>query len=264
MSRHHHLSSSHHSHPGGAHELGQNYLRDRRTIGRIVELARPGRGPIVEWGTGDGALSVPLAELGRSYEGVEIDPRRALELRRRLDRRSRVTEGDILRHAPPKGSTLVSNVPFHITTPVLRRLFRVNGWQRAVLLVQWEVARKRAGVGGATQMTAENWPWFEVRLDRRVPARAFRPMPSVDGGILVIERRSSPLLSTRHRGRYRRFVRAVFTGRGHGIAQILSRNGYLTQGRAKKACAELGIRPQALPRDLDADQWAGLFMCVEG
>src|SRR5699024_5284265 len=55
-------------HHPGAHELGQNFLRDRRTIARIVELAARRDGPIVEWGPGGGALTVPLSELGRPLE----------------------------------------------------------------------------------------------------------------------------------------------------------------------------------------------------
>jgi 23S rRNA (adenine-N6)-dimethyltransferase len=268
MSRHHSTSLV-----GGPHELGQNDLVDRRIIARIVQLADAGAhgharsrrttSTIIEWGSGTGALSVPLAGLGRPYIGLELDPRRAARLRERLTSgRSpvpQVLEEDILHHAPPQGSTVVGNVPFHLTTPVLRHLFREDGWRRAVLLVQWEVARKRAGVGGGTQMTAEVWPWFRIELDRRVPARAFRPVPSVDGGILIVERRRRPLVPDARRGPYRRFVRSVFAGRGRGLAEILSRAGYISRQQARELCTELRISPRALPRDLDVQQWAGLY-----
>jgi 23S rRNA (adenine-N6)-dimethyltransferase len=251
----------------GPHELGQNFLVDRRIVSRIVSLARrdPGSGPLVEWGPGEGALTIPLAELGRPLEAVEIDPRRAQALAHRLPDGVRVITGDILRHAPPEGSTVVSNVPFHVTTPVLRHLFGQPGWRRAVLLVQWEVARKRAGVGGATQMTAENWPWFGVDLDRRVPARAFRPMPSVDGGILTIVRRPEPLLPLGERKPYRRFVRAVFQGRGLGIDQILARaDGGARTRQVRGIRHRLGVPDDALPRDLTAEQWIGLYRGLAG
>src|SRR5699024_12265525 len=81
---------------------------------------------------------------------------------------------------------LVINLPFQLTTAILRRIFRAPGWKHAILLVQWEVARRRAGVGGATMMTAQWWPWFDFELGRRVPARAFTPRPNVDGGVLII------------------------------------------------------------------------------
>jgi 23S rRNA (adenine-N6)-dimethyltransferase len=141
---------------------------------------------------------------------------------------------------------------------VLRRLFTLTGWQRAVLITQWEVARKRAGVGGATLLTAQWWPWFSPRLDRRVPAAAFRPRPSVDAGLLVIDRRTAPLLPLSEQRRYQRFATAVFNGRGRGLHEILTRQG-LARDDVRRWAREHGVRPGALPRDLDARAWVGAF-----
>lgn len=250
---------SRYRHPG-PHELAQNFLTDGRTIARIVHLAGQSSGPLVEWGTGDGAVTVPLSRLGRPVVGVEIDAVRARNLRRRVGPHVCISEGDILRHAPPAGSTVVSNVPFSLTTPVLRHLLHDPGWVRAVLLVQWEVAKKRAGVGGGTQLTGQWWPWVSFTLDRRVPATAFRPRPSVDGGILVLDRREHPLLATSHRRRYQGWVRQVFTGGGRGLAEILARTGGLTQVQAAQFCRDQGIDPRALPRDLSARDWVATFV----
>lgn len=56
----------------GRHELGQNFLADRAVIARVVELASDTPGPLVDWGTGDGAITLQLAALGRPLEGVEM------------------------------------------------------------------------------------------------------------------------------------------------------------------------------------------------
>jgi 16S rRNA A1518/A1519 N6-dimethyltransferase RsmA/KsgA/DIM1 with predicted DNA glycosylase/AP lyase activity len=42
----------------GRHELGQNFLVDRAVLDRIVVLVRERPGPIVEWGAGDGAITL--------------------------------------------------------------------------------------------------------------------------------------------------------------------------------------------------------------
>lgn len=244
----------------GPHELGQNFLTDRRTIARIVDLAGQTPGPLVEWGTGDGSVTLPLSRLGRPLEGVEIDAVRAKNLRRRVGPHVCISEGDILRHAPPAGSTVVSNVPFSLTTPVLRHLLDDQHWVRAVLLVQWEVAKKRAGVGGTTQLTAEWWPWLSFTLDRRVPASAFHPRPSVDGGILVLDRRERPLLAIRQRRSYQGWVRQVFRGGGRGLPEILARTGRLTRTQAAQFCRDQGLDPRTLPRDLTVEHWVRAFV----
>lgn len=249
-------------HLPGAHELGQNFLCDRRTIARIVELAAHRPGPIVEWGAGGGALTVPLAGLGRPLEVIEIDQRAATDLAGRVGPHVTVHHGDLLRHDPPAGSTLVANLPYHLTTAALRHLLSRRGWKHAVLMTQWEVARKRAAVGGATMMTAQWWPWFEFTLDRRVPASAFRPRPGVDSGLLLIDRREAPLLLLREQRAYQQFARRIFTGRGRGLEQILRRSGGLSAGQARAFCRRHGYRATQLPRSVDPAHWAEAFLHV--
>lgn len=242
----------------GRHELGQNFLTDRHVIRTVVDLATETDGPLVEWAAGDGALTLPLAASGRLLEAVEVDPRRAARLRRRVPPHVCITEGDILRHAPPDAPyTLVCNVPFHITTAVLRRLLALPNWQRAVLVTQWEVARKRAGVGGATQLTAQWWPWFEFRLQQRISAYAFVPRPSVDAGLLVVRRREHPLVD--RQAEYQRWVRDVFTGPGRGMPHILARVDGIPPAEARAWCQRVGLTGRNLPKDLSAEQWAGLY-----
>jgi 23S rRNA (adenine-N6)-dimethyltransferase len=246
-------------HRPGRHELGQNFLTDQRTIGAVVGLAAATEGPLVEWAAGSGALTHHLALLDRPLEAVEIDSRRIAQLRRRLPPHVCITEGDILRHAPPPGRpcTLICNVPFHITTAVLRRLLRLPGWSEAILITQWEVARKRAAVGGATQLTAQWWPWFTFTLHRRIPATAFTPRPSVDAGLLSIRRRSRPLVDHQHD--YQRWVTTIFNGAGRGLPQILSRAGGIPSSSVDAWCRWEGLTSRSLPKDLRAEQWAGAY-----
>ncbi|MGX7827482.1 23S ribosomal RNA methyltransferase Erm [Actinokineospora sp. 24-640] len=243
---------------GGRHELGQNFLVDRGVIAAVLTCvaetdgAETG-GPLIELGPGDGALTVPLSRTGRPLTAIELDARRAERLRERTG--VTVVHGDYLRHRFPwHRHTVVGNIPFHITTATLRTLLAAPGWRDAVLIVQWEVARRRAGIGGATLLTAAWWPWFEFRVRARVPARAFRPVPGVDGAILTITRRAVPLVADRQG--YQHFVKRVFTGRGRGIGAILGKAGH--PAAAKRA----GVPRDALPRDLTADQWARLWTVV--
>jgi 23S rRNA (adenine-N6)-dimethyltransferase len=243
----------------GPHELGQNFLCDPAVISRIVALVAKTSGVIVEWGTGDGALTVPLARLNRPLEGIEIDAAKAQRLGRRVGPHVCISQGDILRHAPPPASTVVSNVPFHLTTPVLRHLLLDTAWARAILVVQWEVARKRAGVGGSTQLTAQWWPWYEFRLEARVPAVSFYPMPSVDGGILRIDRRTAPLLAQTDRNAYQQWVKRIFSGRGRTLRDVLAVSGGLSRRASAEFCRDQDLPPKAFPRDLTASQWVRAF-----
>jgi 23S rRNA (adenine-N6)-dimethyltransferase len=242
----------------GRHEYGQNFLHDRGVIDAIVQTVARTDGPIVEVGAGDGALTCALQRLGRPLTAIEIDPLRAARLTSRTPPRTRVVRADFLIYPLPRAPhVIVGNLPFHLTTAMPRRILRGPGWTDAVLLVQWEVARRRAGVGGATMMTAQWWPWFEFGLVRRVSASSFRPRPSVDGGLMTISRRADPLVAPAERRRYQAMVHRVFTGRGHGIAQILNRQ--MPRASVRNWLRDNKVGPNALPRGLSAAQWVTLF-----
>ncbi|MGC5629652.1 23S ribosomal RNA methyltransferase Erm [Georgenia sp. Z1344] len=270
---------------GGRHELGQNFLHHPPTVRRFADLVRETDGAILELGAGDGALTRELARLGRPLTAVEIDEHRVERLRRMLRRSGTATtadprtttgtgtgtgtatvriEHDDAMRVPLDAPVVAGNIPFHLTSPLLRRLLTAGRWQHAVLLTQWEVARKRAGVGGGTMMTAQGAPWFEVRIEFRVPARHFRPVPGVDGGVLSIVRRPRPLVPVSQRRGYEAFVRAVFTGRGGRIARVVERAARVDRRAAERALARAGVDGRALPRDVGPEQWASLWHDLRG
>lgn len=241
---------------GGRHELGQNFLHHRPTVDRLVALVMSRPGPVLEIGAGDGAITRPLVAAGRDVTAIDLDERRTRRLQRSLPR-ARIEHADALRY-PLTFPVVVGNIPFHLTTPLLRRLLRDGTWERAVLVTQWEVARKRAGVGGSTMMTAQAAPWFEFRLEGRVPRHHFKPSPSVDGGILTVSRRPEPLVPPADRARYERFVAGVFTGRGGSLAQVVGRAAGIPAADAGRLLRKVDVAAGGLPRDLTPRQWVRL------
>ncbi|KRC62094.1 hypothetical protein ASE14_10210 [Agromyces sp. Root81] len=241
---------------------------DRRVVDRFVALTAATRGPIVELGAGSGAITRELAALGRPLSALEIDRRRADALRREFgdDPHVTIVEADALAWRYPSDQhAVVGNVPFHLTTAIMRSLLARGGWTDAILLTQWEVARRRCGVGGSSLLTAQWDPWFSFRLHERVPARAFKPAPSVDGGVFTIERRQEPLVAPADRGVYQAFVAEVYRGRGRGLAQILRRTSRpLSADRAAALLRTVGVAADVLPSRLTGPQWAALWAGVRG
>jgi 23S rRNA (adenine-N6)-dimethyltransferase len=172
---------------------------------------------VVEIGAGSGMLTIELAASARRVRAIEVDPRWASKLRARVASHSNVEviEGDAMKlPLPAEPFRVVANVPFGATTALLHHLLDDPGSPlvRADLLLQWEVARKRAG-RPRTAVSAAWSPWWRFRLGQRIPRTAFRPQPAVDGGVLTIERRVDPFLPFEAHGSFGRFVSALFAGR---------------------------------------------------
>jgi 23S rRNA (adenine-N6)-dimethyltransferase len=117
---------------------------------------------------------------------------------------------DALRFRMPRRPfRAMGSLPFGATTSLLHHLLddRRSGLRQADLVVQWEVARKRAAVPPTTLLSATWAPWWSFALGRRLPADAFRPVPSVDAAVLRIVRREPPLLPLHMADAYASFVR---------------------------------------------------------
>jgi 23S rRNA (adenine-N6)-dimethyltransferase len=195
--------------------LGQHFLRPELADRLVAEADfRPGD-LVVEIGAGAGALTIALAHRGIEVLAVEVDPLWARRLRDRLrgagGGQVRVVEGDVRSFPlPARPFRVVGSLPFAATTDILRRLLDnpQAPLQRADLVVQWEVARKRAAAPPSTLLSTVWAPWWEFHLGHRIPATEFRPVPQVDAGVLVVTRRTPPLLPSSIAGSWAGFVRA--------------------------------------------------------
>lgn len=225
--------------------LSQNFLTDRATVARFVRAARPDpAGLLLEAGPGKGALTTALAPHCRKLRAYEIDPGLVPELRSTLAATPhvRVYERDFVTVSPPREPfAVVGNVPFSRTADIVDWCLRAPSLTDATLITQLEYARKRTGDFGRWSLrTVETWPHVEWRLLGRIGRREFRPVPSVDAGILRVERRPRPLLPAAQLDGYRRLVEAGFTGIGGSLYASLHRAGH-SRRRLDEAFGAAGV-----------------------
>lgn len=202
--------------------FGQHFLGSARLAAQLVaDAGVTGDDRVVELGAGRGALTDALADRAAQVLAVELDPKLVSILARRFESVGTVAVlcADA-RDAPLPANPyrVLANLPFGVTSAVLRRLLDVPGagLQRADLILQWQVARARAraGDGPPTDLLGARWgPWWEFRRGRRLPAKCFRPPPSVDAAVLVVTRRAAPLLPMAANPGYVRFVDRTFRSR---------------------------------------------------
>src|SRR6516225_8522545 len=244
--------------------LSQNFLVDRRAIDALVDGSGVGPGDLVlDIGAGNGLISTVLVRRGARVQAIERDPGLAERLRAKFATWPSVTvvEADVLAMPlPAEPFCVVANIPFGITTKILRRLLEAADLARADLIVQAEVARKR-GTGGRGTLLNAGWePWLEFGTGARIPAAAFRPVPRVDTAVLIVTRRDPPLVDPAARRDYTDFVTAAFEGAHPTVASALARA--IPRTRFSELARKLGFAAGALPSELGVDQWVGLFLAA--
>jgi 23S rRNA (adenine-N6)-dimethyltransferase len=231
----------------------------------VAEAAVESNELVLDLGAGSGRLTAALAERGARVRAIELDPRWAAALRTRFAGAPNVeiVEADFLgvplRDEPFR---VVANLPFHLTTSVLRRLLDgpSTRLERADVLVEWEVARKRALCWPSTLLNVVWGARFELTVVRRVPAACFEPRPEADAGVLRIVRRAEPLVSDADAPSFRALVEAGFRARGRSLRGVLAPR---VPARAfKQIGREVGFDASAAARDLDVHQWVALFGAV--
>jgi 23S rRNA (adenine-N6)-dimethyltransferase len=241
---------------------GRHLLRSRTVAAELVRDAGIGPGDLVwEIGAGSGRLTAPLAERAAHVVAVERDPILAQELRRRFagSRTVEVVEGDALRvPLPTRPFRAFGNIPFAVTTPILRRLLDdpAGPLVRADLLIQLEAARKRAAVTPGTLLTIGWAPWWGFSLVRRVGRLGFEPAPSVDAALLAVTRREPPLLPPDDLGAYLRLIRRAFDRGSWPVRRSL--RDVVPPLAWKRLARERGLEVDATPRDLDVTDWVAL------
>lgn len=242
-----------------ARRPGQHFLRSRALVRSLVDDAGISPGElVVDVGAGRGAITAELVDRGATVWAVESDPALAEVLRDRFEDRVRVVEADA-RHVrwPREPFAVVANLPFAGGTEILSSLLGDPALllRHAELVLQWEVAAKRAALWPSSLLSVVWGTHYELALARRLAPSAFAPPPPVDAGVLRAVRRPQPLVSARDLSAYGAFVRRAFEAR-RPVRRVLPPR------TAKRLADELGFAPDALARDLDARQWAAVFQAV--
>ena len=183
--------------PYPSKRLGQHFLRDQRTIHRIIEALAPKPDEtIVEIGPGTGALTSVLVERAGRLIAVEFDNKLTPLLNERFGGLSnfKLLMADALtvdfcaEILPAQSARLVANLPYNISTAILQRLIAQRAcFGEMVLMLQREVVERLLAPAGTTDrgfisVLVEAYCEAEKLFD--VAPGAFRPPPKVWSSVM--------------------------------------------------------------------------------
>jgi 16S rRNA (adenine1518-N6/adenine1519-N6)-dimethyltransferase len=241
-------------------KLGQNFVIDANTVRRIVKAAGIVAGQsVVEVGPGLGSLTLGLLETGASVVAVEIDTRLATQLPITVERFQAgaplpvITQDAMtLTELPGHPTSLVANLPYNISVPVLLHfLEHFASLQTGLVMVQAEVGQRIAAdpgskIYGSPSIKAA---WYgKWRIAGQVSRQVFWPVPNVDSILVRFDRGELPGTEAERLSTFA-LVDAAFQQRRKMLRQSLS----VVLGDSAAASARLeaaGVAPTARGEEL--------------
>ncbi len=246
--------------------LGQHWLHDIDALQAIVAAADVRAGDIVlEIGPGLGTLTKELCKVATKVIAVEFDELLATELPFRVPAENlEVEQGDVLDYdftKLPKGYKVVANIPYYLTSNLIRRMCESpNPFSMAALLVQKEVAERVCAAPGATSLLSISTQFYcKVGLGPVVPASLFTPPPKVDSQVLILEFRTEPLFKDVDQKKFFRLVKAGFSERRKMLRSSLSGGLGISKAEADELLLSAGIDGNLRAQALGLEQWYDLY-----
>jgi len=219
--------------------LGQHFLTARPILERLVNAAGVQSGDwVVEIGPGRGHLTRVLLERGARVIAVELDASLVAHLEKTfllqlqhtlfLEHANvlQVNWGALLERYGVEGPvSMVANIPYYITTPILENLIQERERFRVlVLTLQKEVAQRaaaRPGTRAFGSLSVFLQYSFDVTYLFTIPRRFFRPPPRVDSAALRLIPRATPRVQVQDERIFFRLVHGIFQQRRKMLRNVL-------------------------------------------
>ncbi|MGE5072949.1 MAG: 16S rRNA (adenine(1518)-N(6)/adenine(1519)-N(6))-dimethyltransferase RsmA [Anaerolineae bacterium] len=248
--------------------LGQNFLEDPSALQDIADAAEiTNTDTVLEIGPGLGSLTRYLAARARQVVAVELDDKLLPALKSVLKpyRNVRVLHGDILELSPaaldlPEGYIVAANIPYNITSAILRHLLASERQpRRIVLTIQREVAQRICASPPDMSLLALSVQVFgKPSILLRIPREAFFPVPTVDSAVVRVDIYSEPAIAAALLPGFFELIKAGFSQKRKMLRNALSAGLRKSPAEASVLLTKAGIDPQRRAETLSLPEWERL------
>ena len=260
--------------------LGQNFLIAEKVLQEIVKASELNKNDFVlEIGPGMGTLTCELFKKCKTVVAVEKDRKMAKLIKTKLKATFRnvafnlvLINDDILKinlnnlinkYSENKKYKLISNIPYYITSPVIK-LFLENSIQPEliVLLVQKEVAERICAKPGKLNILALSVQIYgEPEIISYVKNSSFYPEPKVDSAILRIKNIKRDFSKEYYKKLFK-IIKIGFSSKRKKLVNNLSAGLNITKEESAIILQQVKINPNARAQELDLEEWNKLVKVI--
>lgn len=251
--------------------FGQNFLKDKNILVKIIESMPQGNTHVVEIGPGLGDLTEILVKYKdvRAYE-VDTDLIGILQTKFAEQIQSKKLElihTDVLAAWDNQATlyegkyNLIANLPYYIATNIILRAFEDNNCEHIIVMLQKEVAKKFSANEGDKEFSSLSVIAKLLSHDSRilfdVPPESFDPPPKVMSSILYIKKNMNESLENG----FKKFLKACFIQPRKKLSKNLS--SIVAKVHVQKIFEELNLDDNIRPHQICASLYSQMYKKVE-
>jgi len=230
--------------------LGQHFLKEPYYLKKIAEAARINPDDqVLEIGPGLGHLTRELAARAKRVIAIEFDKRLIPRLREQFlgTANREIVHADALEYqyeTLPGKWKVVANLPYYISTPIIRKLLHVREkFTSLTLMLQKEVAERIASPPGGREygyLSVLVQFYTEARMEFIVPPGAFTPQPEIESAVITLRVRDAPAVVVRDEHFFFLLVKAAFSQRRKTLRNAIRQLG-IPKERTDQVLSATGI-----------------------
>ena len=247
--------------------LGQNFLKSKQIIDKIVETAdlKP-KDIVLEVGPGKGILTEKLLKKSKKVIAIEKDHRLIEFLQEKFKQEIEnnhltLIYNDILEIDPKTliktPYKIVANIPYYITGQFLRKFLSSNFQPtKIVVMLQKEVAKRITTSDKKESILSLSVKTYgKPKYITTVKAINFSPVPKVDSAILSIDEISKNLLKDTDEKAFFQLVKKGFSSKRKMLVNNLS---FIDKNELKETFDKFNIPIKVRAEDLSLQNWINL------
>lgn len=246
-------------------QYSQNFLKDKNLIKTLLDKSTIQASDLVyEIGAGQGIITEELLKRGTKVVTFEIDSNLFNKLIDRYKQNPSVqlVHDDFLAsNLPSKQYKIFSNIPFNITSAIIKKLtFDKNPPDVAYLIVQKDAARKFLGKPfdkNNSLLSILIKCKFDLTISHEFKRTDFFPIPSVDIVMFRIQKLATPHINHKDIPMFYDFVTFTFSQFEpnilHGLKKILPEHEII------KLAKQYSFSTSSKPSELEFKHWLVLF-----
>jgi 16S rRNA (adenine1518-N6/adenine1519-N6)-dimethyltransferase len=253
--------------------LGQNFLHDPNMLDKIISLAElTTDDQVLEIGPGTGLLTERLAQVAGRVTSVEIDERMQPLLEAIVATHPNlnilyddILKVDVSRLFPEQPFVVVANLPYYITSAILRHLLEIpNRPRRLIITVQMEVAERLIAKPDDMSILSVSVQFYgKPQIVAKLNPSVFWPRPDVESAVVRIDTYPQPPVAVTNEQTFFRVVRAGFGQKRKQIKNSLGAGLHLSSEAAGAILDVAGIDPRRRAETFTLEEWAALTRAYE-